>query len=53
MEAEELGITTETVSTFKNSQDPVVAKFMGDEDSLGEALGLKKTFAAQIIQHVG
>lgn len=53
MEAEELGITSETVSTFKDSQDPVIAKFMGDEDSLGEALGLKKPFAAQVIQHVG
>jgi len=53
MEAEELGITADTLTSFKNSQDPVIAKFMGDEDSLGESLGLNNTFAAQVIQHVG
>ena len=53
IEAEELGITSDNVETFQDSRDPVVAKFMGSEDSLGEALGLKNTFAAQAIRHVG
>ena len=53
MEAEELGITQANVDSFKNSDDPVIAKFMGDEDTLGEALGLQKPFAAQVIKHVG
>ena len=53
MEAEELGITSQNLSQYANSSDPVVARFMGDEDSLGEALGLEKDFAAKVIKHVG
>ncbi len=53
MEAEELGITSQNLKTFEKSSDPVVARFMGDEDSLGEFLGVEKNFAANVIKHVG
>ncbi|MCM1981513.1 amino acid ABC transporter substrate-binding protein [Lyngbya confervoides] len=53
IEAEELGIQSDNLETFSNSNDPVVARFLGQEDTLGESLGLSNDFAARVIKHVG
>nr|WP_238718117.1 hypothetical protein [Petrachloros mirabilis] len=53
LEAEELGITTANLAEFANSNDPVIARFLGLEGELGAGLGLTNDFAARVIQHVG
>ncbi|PSF38751.1 amino acid ABC transporter substrate-binding protein [Aphanothece hegewaldii CCALA 016] len=53
MEAEELGITAKNISTFANSQDPSVKRFLGAEGELGADMGLSNDFAARIVKHVG
>jgi general L-amino acid transport system substrate-binding protein len=53
MEAEELGITSKNLNTFASSKDPVVKRFLGTEEALGESLGLPKDFAARVVKHAG
>lgn len=53
MEAEEQGITSKNLSTFTNSQDPTVKRFLGTDGELGTDMGLPNDFAARIIKHVG
>lgn len=53
IEAEELGITSENIDDYIDSEDPVIRRFMGDEGNLGEMLGLEDDFAVQVIRHVG
>lgn len=52
--AEELGITSQNIDEFAGTEDIVIARFLGqDESGLGALLGLSNTFAADIIRAVG
>ncbi|WP_017653621.1 amino acid ABC transporter substrate-binding protein [Fortiea contorta] len=53
IKAEELGINSQNVDQFTNSNDPDIKRFLGTEGNLGEGLGLTKDFAAKIIKNVG
>ena len=51
--AEELGITSENVDTFANSEDPNVRRLLGAEGDLGVGLGLENDFMIDVIKAVG
>jgi general L-amino acid transport system substrate-binding protein len=51
--AEELGITSANVDDFLGSEDPVIARLLGDEGDLGVGLGLDNKFVYSVIKHVG
>lgn len=53
IEAEELGITSQNIDSFANSEDPVVRRLLGTEGNLGEGLGLTNDFVARAIREVG
>lgn len=53
IEAEELGINSQNIDQFQNSDDPNVQRFLGTEGSLGQDMGLPADFTARIIRHVG
>lgn len=53
IKAEELGITSQNIQQFANSDDPDIRRFLGTEGDLGETLGFTNDFAARIIKHVG
>jgi general L-amino acid transport system substrate-binding protein len=53
IEAEELGITSENVGEFVGSDNPVVARLLGEIDDLGSALGLSNDFVVNVISAVG
>ncbi|MGK7878110.1 MAG: amino acid ABC transporter substrate-binding protein [Xenococcaceae cyanobacterium] len=53
IQAEEFGITSENLSSFENTSDPRIRRFLGLEGNLGEDVGLSKDFAARVIKHVG
>jgi len=56
--AEEMGINSKNIDTFKNNKDPNVQRFMGeknglDHPNLGVKLGLTATWSYDIIKQVG
>lgn len=51
--AEEFGITSENVDDFMTSEDPNVARLLGNEGEFGAGLGLSNDWAYQIISQVG
>ena len=53
VQAEELGITSQNIDDFMDSEDPVTRRFLGLEGYLGQELGLSTDFVVQIIRHVG
>lgn len=53
MQAEEFGITSDNISTFNNSDNPDIARFLGQEGTLGTDMGLPNDFMAQVISQVG
>jgi len=53
IEAEELGITTANVDAMRASNEPEVRRFLGLEANLGQALGLPRDWAYQIVKNVG
>lgn len=53
IEGEELGITSQNLAEFEQSQDPTIKRFLGSEGTLGEDMGLPNDFAARVIKHVG
>ncbi len=53
IKAEELGINSQNVGQFANSNDPDIKRFLGTEGNLGQGLGLTNDFAARIVKHVG
>jgi general L-amino acid transport system substrate-binding protein len=53
LKAEELGINSQNLAQFSNSNDPDVKRFLGTEGNLGQGLGLTNDFAARVIRHVG
>jgi general L-amino acid transport system substrate-binding protein len=53
IQAEELGINSENVGEFMDSENPNVRRFMGQEGDLGTGLGLDNNFAVQVVEQVG
>lgn len=53
IDAEELGLTSQTILQANNSTDPVIKRFVGTEGSLGQDMGLPKDFAVRVIKHIG
>ncbi|MGL6343959.1 MAG: amino acid ABC transporter substrate-binding protein [Waterburya sp.] len=53
IQAEELGISSQNISEFAQSQDPEVRRFLGAEGNLGDDMGLPNDFAKKVIRHVG
>jgi len=56
--AEEMGINSKNIDTFKNNIDPNIQRFMGernglDHPNLGVKLGLPATWSYDIIKQVG
>lgn len=52
--AEELGITSENIGDFADSDDANIRRFLGlTEDGFGTSLGISNSFAADIIAQVG
>lgn len=51
--AEELGISTATISEASASQKPAVRRFVGAQGNLGQALGLDNAWALRAVQAVG
>ena len=56
--AEEMGINSKNIDTFKNNIDPNIQRFMGeknglDHPNLGAKLGLPATWSYDIIKQVG
>jgi general L-amino acid transport system substrate-binding protein len=52
-QAEESGITSANIDTFKDSPDPTVQRLLGTTPGMGEALGLPETWAYDAIKAVG
>lgn len=53
IQAEELGITSQNIDSFTNTEDPVIRRFLGVEGNLGADMGLPNDFAARVVRHVG
>lgn len=51
--AEEFGFTQENIDSFAGSEDPAIARFIGESGDLGSFIGLSNTFAADVIRAVG
>ena len=53
IQAEEFGITSANLSSFANTEDPQIQRFLGQVGNLWEDMGLPNDFAARIIKNVG
>ncbi|MEL6495915.1 MAG: amino acid ABC transporter substrate-binding protein [Cyanobacteria bacterium J06623_7] len=53
IQAEELGITSENIDNFTETEDPQIKRFLGLEGNLGKEMGLPNDFAARVVRHVG
>jgi general L-amino acid transport system substrate-binding protein len=53
IQAEEFGITSENIATFEGSEDPNIARFLGEEGTLGSDMGLPNDFMVSVIGQVG
>ncbi|WP_346796744.1 amino acid ABC transporter substrate-binding protein [Halomonas sp. Bachu 37] len=51
--AEEYGINSDNVDEMMESEDPNIARILGQDDNYGEAMGLDADWAYQIIKQVG
>ena len=51
--AEEAGITSENIGDFMNSDDPNIAKLLGEEGEFGAKIGLDNDWAVNVISQVG
>jgi general L-amino acid transport system substrate-binding protein len=51
--AEELDITSQNLSTFNDSPNPDVQRFLGRTGELGRQLGVNNDWAVQIVRQVG
>ena len=51
--AEELGVSKQTIDEALTSNKPDVKRLVGTDDNYGEQLGLTKDWAVRIIRHVG
>jgi general L-amino acid transport system substrate-binding protein len=53
VDAEELGVSSETIDVSLKSEKPDVKRLVGTEGNYGEQIGLSKDWAARIVNHVG
>lgn len=53
IQAEEFGITSENIDEFASSDDPNIARFLGQEGTLGEDMGISNDFMYRAISNVG
>ncbi len=53
VQAEELGITSENVDEFMDSTNPVVQRLLGTTPGMGEALGVRESWAYDVIAQIG
>lgn len=53
IEAEELGINSQNISSFKATQNPVLQRFLGQQGELAKGLGLNNSWTTDIITQVG
>jgi general L-amino acid transport system substrate-binding protein len=53
IQAEEFGITSENIGDFEASDNPDIARFLGQEGTLGTDMGLPNDFMVQVITQVG
>ncbi|MBP7063205.1 amino acid ABC transporter substrate-binding protein [Ferrovibrio sp.] len=53
IEAEELGITSANIEKMKEDKDPRIARLMGKLPGLGKGIGLRDTWAYDVVKHVG
>lgn len=53
VQAEAFGMTSENIDTFKTTKDRDQRRFLGEEGTLGEALGLNKDWAYKVVKSVG
>ncbi|MGB7087158.1 MAG: amino acid ABC transporter substrate-binding protein [Phormidesmis sp.] len=53
IQAEEFGLTADTVEQATSSEDPNILRFVGAEGTLGTDMGLPNDFALRAIKHVG
>jgi general L-amino acid transport system substrate-binding protein len=53
IEAEEYGITSANIDSFKSTQDPSIKRLLGLEGDLGKNLGLGNDWTVNIIKQVG
>ncbi|WP_111414905.1 amino acid ABC transporter substrate-binding protein [Billgrantia lactosivorans] len=51
--AEEYGITSDNVDEMRGSEDPNIARLLGEDGNYGEAMGLDADWAYNIIKQVG
>jgi general L-amino acid transport system substrate-binding protein len=51
--AEELGITSQNLATFEDSNNPDIQRFMGKTGDLGKMLNLQPDWAVQVVRQVG
>ncbi|MBF0355593.1 MAG: amino acid ABC transporter substrate-binding protein [Alphaproteobacteria bacterium] len=52
-EAEEKGITSANIDSFKGKTDPTVKRLLGETPGLGKALGVSESWAYDVIKQVG
>jgi general L-amino acid transport system substrate-binding protein len=53
LNAEELGVSSETIDAALKSDKPAVKRLVGTEDSFGEQIGLTRDWVVRIIKHIG
>lgn len=53
IQAEEFGITSANVGDFAGSDDPNIARFLGEEGTLGDDMGIPNDFMLRVVTHVG
>lgn len=53
IQAEEFGLTSDTVEAATGSEDPNILRFLGAEGTLGTDMGLPNDFMLRAIKHVG
>ena len=53
LQAEESGITSANIDTFKDSKDPTIRRMLGVDPGMGKALGLPETWGYDAIKQVG
>ena len=53
IQAEEFGLTADTIADAANSDNPDIKRFVGAEGTLGEDMGLPNDFAARAVGAVG
>jgi general L-amino acid transport system substrate-binding protein len=53
LQAEESGITSQNIDSFRNSTDPTIQRLVGKTPGMGEAMGVPETWAYNVIKQLG